>query len=348
MYWTDENGREHTEDVYTDKSGDDVQVWVNWGYTNEWGIPSDGYNNVTWNSFESPRYEFGWTTYSGTIDKNYPIKSRGFTIDLPDGTEYGFYVKVYNGNNRMGTYYSESSKNGQEPHSIFLRAQDETGLTFLGFEDMRRSSGGDNDMNDFLLVIDPASLVIGDSEDWIIACEDLGATDDYDFNDIVFSVNHVAGSTEATVTMLAAGGVLPAYITYNGEIIGQEVHEWLGGSVNADGSYSMINTSSAGPAGDPITITVPSNFSIAYLADAENMGGFSIQVYENGTRSREVQSPGLGEAPQMICVPSSWEWPYEKVNITEAYPRFGEWGANYQSVDWYRYPADGKVLGNSN
>ncbi len=49
---------------------------------------------------------------------------------------------------------------------------------------------------------------------WIVACEDLGATDDYDFNDIVFGVEHVAGTRYVYVTALAAGGTLPARLYY--------------------------------------------------------------------------------------------------------------------------------------
>lgn len=73
---------------------------------------------------------------------------------------------------------------------------------------------------------------------WTIAAEDLGSTDDWDFNDAVFSFtdvitnlnsankNHLAATLDGpidavgvrtiSVKPLAAGGTLPIYITYNG------------------------------------------------------------------------------------------------------------------------------------
>lgn len=44
---------------------------------------------------------------------------------------------------------------------------------------------------------------------WIVACEDLGGTFDFDFNDVVFGVQHASGTNEVYVTALAAGGTLP-------------------------------------------------------------------------------------------------------------------------------------------
>ena len=38
----------------------------------------------------------------------------------------------------------------------------------------------------------------------------MGKDRDYDFNDIVFSVSFISGQKTATITPLAAGGVLPA------------------------------------------------------------------------------------------------------------------------------------------
>ncbi|MDE6693923.1 MAG: hypothetical protein K2K05_11110 [Muribaculaceae bacterium] len=49
---------------------------------------------------------------------------------------------------------------------------------------------------------------------WIVACEDLGGTGDYDFNDIVFGVEHIAGTRFVYVTALAAGGTLPTRLYY--------------------------------------------------------------------------------------------------------------------------------------
>lgn len=109
----------------------------------------------------------------------------------------------------------------------------------------------------------------------------------------------------------------------------------------------MLNTENSGKAGDPITVPVAPDFSIAMTPDADNMGGFAVEVETREGSTRMVDNPGRGEVPQMICVTGDWKWPYEKMNISEAYPEFGQWGANYQNSEWYNYPADGKTLGNN-
>lgn len=173
-------------------------------------------------------------------------------------------------------------------------------------------------------------------QSWILACEDLGAMDDFDFNDVVFSVSHVEGSNQVTVTPLAAGGILEAEIMYNGQSYG-EIHSLLGASattfVNTENGITHTAT--------PITINVDENFSIT-----QDMGGFSVKVIdEEGNANTEITAPGQGEAPQMICVPGTWQWPVERTSISVAYPDFGEWGANYgTNNDWCNNPVDGKVI----
>lgn len=380
VYWdADRNGtieEDERHEIYSDKEGDDVQVYVK-RTENTYRNPDtyEGYENVTWNQFEEPsdvtkRTGF-WpyndeTTYTGEIDKTKPILSRGFTVTIPDGVMYGFYIESYENGRLKGIFYSaaDDNENGK-PQSVFLRTKVDDGSTeggfrtFLGFEDLTYTSENnpdaeEPDLNDFMLILDPSPLVVNeDAESWTIACEDLGATGDYDFNDIVFSVNHVAGSNKVTVTPLAAGGTLPTYITWNGTRIneGKELHEWIGtdGATAPSGfQYPMLNTEKSGEKGNACEVNVGTDFFIGITPDAGNMGGFSVEVVAEDGTIREVESPGRGEAPQMICVTGDWKWPYEKMNINEAYPEFGQWGQNYQTSEWYNYPNKEKVLGNSN
>lgn len=354
MYWY-EDGYLKKQDIYRDKNGDVVQInvtetereWVqdgHWPWDGHWENKTvtkwiDATENL---STEAPER-------GQTVNEDAGIRSKGFTIKLPAGTEYGFYIKSFLGNNNRNApeFYSKAELNNDEqPCTSFLRQTTDEGAerTFLGFEDSRNNS--DYDLNDFMLIIDPSPLVIDyDTEEWIIAAEDLGATDDYDFNDVVFSVAHVTGSETATITPLAAGGSKATYLYRDGtQIGGGEFHTLLGGSVNENGSYAFVNTESAGPKGSPFTINVPVDFSLAY-GDDTNMGKFSLQVDGVDT---SIEAPGKGTAPQMICVPAGWKWPVERTNISVAYPDFGSWGANYQNSEWYKTPVDGKVLGNSN
>ena len=356
IYWH-EGKEKKMQDIYTDKEGNDVQVYVKRTEETWWDPHTyEEWENVTWDTFESPADVTkgnGWnrTTYKGKIDTSKGIKSRGFTIDLPYGTKYGFYIKV----NDDDIYYTDASLNGQyftggwrpnredvgEMAAYFKQEMpDGTTRTFVGFEDQ---PGNGKDLNDLMFMIDPSPIVIdNDVQEWIIAAEDLGSTDDYDFNDVVFSVKYASGNMEATITPLAAGGSKETYLYRGGEgpIGGVEFHTLLGGSVNEDGSYAFVNTESAGAKGEPIVIDVPVDFSLAY-GDNINMGGFSLEVDGIGT---SITAPGQGESPQMICVPAGWKWPKERVRIDQAYPKFGEWGENYTSTEWYNEPVSGQVI----
>lgn len=221
------------------------------------------------------------------------------------------------------------------------------GQTFLGFED----GGGDEDLNDIVFwvqgqyktpeppitVPDPDPLPEPQSESWIIACEDLGNTDDIDFNDVVFSVSHTAGETTAKVTPLAAGGVLPSNIYYGGSNLG-EIHNLINGAQpNANGQYSMLNTGSKGTPGSAITITVPADYSVTNH-------GFTVKVKDQN-ESIVLESAEIGTAPQMLVLPGEWAWPTERTPIGTAFPMFVEWSkAANTAIDWYKSPVEGKVV----
>lgn len=221
------------------------------------------------------------------------------------------------------------------------------GQTFLGFED----GGHDEDLNDIVFwvqgqykapeppitVPDPDPLPEPQSESWIIACEDLGNTDDIDFNDVVFSVSHTAGETTAKVTPLAAGGVLPSNIYYGGSNLG-EIHNLINGAQpNANGQYSMLNTGSKGTPGSAITITVPADYSVTNH-------GFTVKVKDQN-ESIMLESAEVGTAPQMLVLPGEWAWPTERTPIGTAFPMFVDWSkAANTAIDWYKSPVEGKVV----
>lgn len=221
------------------------------------------------------------------------------------------------------------------------------GQTFLGFED----GGGDEDLNDIVFwvqgqykapeppitVPDPDPLPEPQSESWIIACEDLGNTDDIDFNDVVFSVSHTAGETTAKVTPLAAGGVLPSNIYYGGSNLG-EIHNLINGAQpNANGQYPMLNTISKGTPGSAITINVPADYSVTNH-------GFTVKVKDQN-ESIVLESAEVGTAPQMLVLPGEWAWPTERTPIGTAFPMFVDWSkAANTAIDWYKSPVEGKVV----
>lgn len=298
------------------------------------------------------------------------------TYDFPAGYHIVFFIAPYNPSNNdysnhNGSYtesnynYSlpelnkrinhldqkdwEISKPTYDPTRGVIKAAAWTfnGQTFLGFED----GGGDEDLNDIVFwvegqyktpeppitVPDPDPLPEPQSESWIIACEDLGNTDDIDFNDVVFSVSHTAGETTAKVTPLAAGGVLPSNIYYGGSNLG-EIHNLINGAQpNANGQYPMLNTSNKGTPGSAITINVPADYSVTNH-------GFTVKVKDQN-ESIVLESAEIGTAPQMLVLPGEWAWPTERTPIGTAFPMFVDWNkAANTAIDWYKSPVEGKVV----
>lgn len=185
-----------------------------------------------------------------------------------------------------------------------------------------------------------------DPQSWILACEDLGSTDDYDFNDVVLSVSHLSGESTARIRALAAGGVLASIVYFddvpaNGSVIDSEVHNLLGGySTDFSGSFSMLNTQrrhSQDYYGSPVYVSVSPDASVSDIVSRlsirvvdwdEDLTSGSIKY------AHIVNKPTAGAAPQMIIVPDSWIWPVEKRSIKAAYPGFSNWVKDASIYDW--------------
>lgn len=224
-------------------------------------------------------------------------------------------------------------------------------ITVLGFGD---EIAGDKDLNDICFIVSgnidepedntPEDLPEPETQSWVMACEDLGGTFDYDFNDVVYSVSHATNEAKAKITALAAGGTLPVELTYNGNVLtgpngGTHFNSWFDNGNISDEVAINAGKSTATATGKSIEIEVPLDFSVAATVDGGKMGGFAIKVYggANNQDYTTITAPGQGATPQMMCLPSYWVWPNENDRITDAYPAFGEWGANYNVTNWYRH-----------
>ena len=155
-----------------------------------------------------------------------------------------------------------------------------------------------------------------------IAFEDLGSTDDFDFNDIVLYVEKPSDSNNATVKCVAQGGILEVDVKYDGTTLFSHTD---GQMHTAKGEYGTANITFTG------------------AADASK---FSITV-KNGETSTVVSSAAVtGSAPQALIIPGQWAWPTERTNITEAYPDFATWVKDVTNNDWYTNPTDksGKIV----
>lgn len=342
IYYLDNNGDIVRVPIYMTNDDNANQARLFFKENGEWKCAYNTkvryYNNGNYNG---PAYAIS-PTYSGDI------KSRGIKVTLPKGLKYGMYIK--NLGYKTDTYlYSESTHNSGDPYRVkgnyyqtvsgknacYGAIYKTNGNTFLSFEDYKGAIDDTNgyDLNDLIVMITPDPTyhdveVEEQSLTWTVACEDLGSTGDIDFNDIVFSVNYVAGSKEATVTPLAAGGVYKAEIYYGDSKLG-EIHELLG-ATGTDGTYPFVNTQSKTATAKDIKVGVGSNFSMT-----NNMGGFSIKV-SNDNKAVTISAPTVGACPQMFVVPGDWAWPTEYTHIEKAYPKFADWSASeLTNLDWY-------------
>lgn len=176
------------------------------------------------------------------------------------------------------------------------------------------------------------------------AFEDLGTTDDFDFNDVIIRLSAPANG-RSEVEIVAAGGTLETYVTYgegeNPTRIGSEVHAAMG----ENDTKIMINTSSV----DTSKFAILGTVSIADDDDLTSLP-FGISVKDNNGQTIKVtRTVTPGEAPLVIVVngdeDGKWFWPTERTNIVSAYNDFGNWGANVSTnADWYKRATQGMVV----
>lgn len=184
-------------------------------------------------------------------------------------------------------------------------------------------------------------------QSFIFACEDLGTSDDFDFNDVVFEVTHAAGTNKVNVEVLAAGGTLTLELVYidasGNEIAIGEAHRLLGAEDGVMTNTEEIDHHQSAP----VTIDVENGWSLA-----SNYTRFKVKVstVQGATGGVVVTSPneGRGKAPQIIIVPGGWEWPLERVNITEAYPGFVNWSKNASFSSWNQSKDPDMIVPRSN
>lgn len=166
---------------------------------------------------------------------------------------------------------------------------------------------------------------------WIFACEDLGGSFDYDFNDVVWEVRHDGTSGKVQARLLAAGGTLPFTLQYNGTEICTKA-----GVYGAD-NVSKVFISRGSDWYDVLTDT---NWKIS-----DNSDKFSVVVEvedEESTYSSIITGPTTGapnneeasKNPEVILVPGNWEWPNEGVCIKDAYKDFTNWVFSAGMTGW--------------
>lgn len=241
------------------------------------------------------------------------------------------------------------------PHMSFVTFA-YNGHTVLGVEDGQYHNN-DHDVNDMLFYVEGVNddqEEIGEKpqvQSWIIGCEDLGSSFDFDFNDAVFGVSHFTTDDKSQnylkVKALAGGGTLPIQLLWTDPAgsthnVGTDFdktylrwNNWFG--IDNVAQIINCNHSNDGDAYEGGTVTIPLDRFPDYTITNDNfkdgspylMGGFSLAVYDNTGYeiTREVKPIGNYQddaerwtrTPQMILVHSAWKWPVECRPIFDAY-----------------------------
>lgn len=174
-----------------------------------------------------------------------------------------------------------------------------------------------------------------------IMCEDLGNTDDFDFNDVVFDVSYEEISWPehklyAIITLQAAGGTLPIYVGVNPSEPGSEVFE----------AHRLLGADSSS---EPINVGEKSGIFAIYRIETTSKDPNDIPIYViNGSSKNTAQNvviipesgKGSDMAPQKICIPGTdTEWLLEMHQIEYGYKNFDLWVKNQNS----QYGFDGST-----
>ena len=330
-------------------------------YTSYWYLdqensnsPYPNYGNYAYDR-KNPRTIVDNNRYRRTIVYSIPEYNKL----IKENYNYRINHNDYSGKNNGATATIDTSRG--EISAVTYTYQ---GKKILGFED-----GVDKDMNDIMLLVDADVKVVGEdsnvndfeeqdknyvdpqAQSWIIACEDMGNIGDYDFNDAVFKVSHIAGTNQLKVTPLAAGGTYSIIVKYKGQNIStytgqgeKDFHQLINSNASGNnGLWQQINDKSKGSAGAEITITddalINNPFSLAN--NDYNNHGFSVYVEKNNGASITITQPEhkSQQAPQMLILPEYWIWPYEGRSIHLGYSGFQAWtNSQSENEDWYTKP----------
>jgi hypothetical protein len=265
-------------------------------------------------------FNSGNCTNSSTVDHR--------SLTSPNAQIKGATLMLNSGTNDFAYYNSEDSKYHNE-YIIIAGADIHSSLAgyyYVGFDFSadgiypNQQIDRDYVFNDWIVRISPAQFA-GAAR---VICEDLGTTDDFDFNDVVFDVasnsywNGYKNQQEeyTIITLQAAGGTLPLYLEANG--VSKEVHELFGVETG-----TMVNTNN-GTASRPIV-----QFTIPGVVSPRQV---TVRVTENA--KEVVLKAEVGQAPQKICVNTTYKWCNEREQIGDKYENFPDYVKNKQ-VEWY-------------
>ena len=241
--------------------------------------------NVVWESKNNY-----CVSYFGNL---YVVADSHFEHSYLDGTSAA--AQANGGVGNCPTYYYDNNK-----VKMYVNGAGKPDYTIASSECNPGFGGGDNNITYAVRII----------------CEDLGASDDFDFNDVVFDALIKDGKTY--IKVLAAGGTLPLTVA------GKEVHE-----IFNVGTKTMVNTQKDQ---HYATKTDKQEFVIdqAYASykDIPVKVGVDSDANPMTEEGMIELKANRGAAPQKIAVGTNFEWCDERFQIEKKYDTFTEYVRN--------------------
>lgn len=225
-------------------------------------------------------------------------------------------------NSSTSTFGYHNSMDSQYHYEHLIVYVPQYNAYYVGFDfcangqNSNQQEAPDGIYTDWIIKVVPANYKVMQR----IMCEDLGDTDDFDFNDVVFDVS--VQRSWLKIYLQAAGGTLPVELYYNGERI-CEVHEAFGVPTT-----TMVNTT-------PDMVRPVVQYDVK-VSDQDVFNPNDIEIRVNNTEKGIIYtlSADLGSAPYKICVPSTVAFTAERENIELKYPKFRDWVNDSSQKFW--------------
>lgn len=281
----------------------------------------------TWGNFDNPvcnGMTVGYTLLGSPVKAN----MYGILINAPAGTRIEVYLKIEGQKTAVGTGTGNAiivDAGGAKPEvPNGLKGYDD--VKYIGIED--NINGGDKDYNDVVLAMlgypnVPVEKPIVDNKTYTetttlskrYMVEDLGETDDFDFNDIVIDVEeettttHTVTLTDGEITSDVVSGTSKtqkAILRHRGGIYPFSIK--IGNSFTSDEFPGVLSD-------DPNEeITIPEN---AWDSEANNI---SLNVRDTNTGAVVIIPFAMkGEAPMMVAMDTSIEWMPERKAVSKSW-----------------------------
>lgn len=321
-----------------EKSNSEIQkgdIQIKDGDSDEWhNLHGGGQSWETWNSLYNTDGSDKWLA-DGSQNLVTAVRSIPYTFhDFPVGAEMYFYLDVtvsgsgdwdgkYHEINNVGAH--ESSLKGQMlalqnvPRPANIAEDNE--VMIIGCEDADLKDS-DWDCNDVVFLVygktvpKPIKIEEGEEIEEVktvrYMIEDLGSTDDFDFNDIVVDVAEIR-----TISPTYTNGVVTAW---NEKGIRQEaVIRHLGGTL----PFVLKIGNKEYAAGGQDTFQTSPDLKLDDVTGWTGLNGVhnvSIEVEQkNNEGVFKVQFPKAGEAPMIIAVDPSQGWMTERQSVPESW-----------------------------